>query len=128
MSKDKYPVLLTEKEREDVYKYWLHSSTLTNEDGLIQLAEKAVLEKLAGMELPEPELDVISDYGFFEYSQASIDAAIRQAFAQGAASVLSAEPVATVTDNFATDYSEIGRTYQKPISIGTPLYTLKAPK
>ncbi len=45
--------ILTEKEREDVYKYWLHSSTLTNEDGLIQLAEKAVLEKVAAWIEPQ---------------------------------------------------------------------------
>ena len=113
MSKDKYPVLLTEKEREDVYKYWLHSSTLTNEDGLIQLAEKAVLEKLAGMEMPEPtgfrmryrsEPGMIGHYPWsyadqgrrqadrpeYEREDLFTAAQLRQAFAQGAASVLSA--------------------------------------
>lgn len=48
--------ILTEKEREDVYKYWLKSTTLTDEDGLIQITERAVLERLAGMELPKSPL------------------------------------------------------------------------
>lgn len=54
--------ILTEKEREDVYKYWLHSSTLNDEDGLIQLAEKAVLEKVAAW--IEPQRNDIPAYGF----------------------------------------------------------------
>ena len=117
MNKDT-TVLLTEKEREDVYKYWLHSSTLTNEDGLIQLTERAVLEKLAGMARPEP-MGYLCDWGndsygltrqtiyYGEPGSATLDdwnefpkvhentevftaTQLHQAFAQGAASVLSA--------------------------------------
>jgi hypothetical protein len=36
------------------------------------------------------------------------------------------EPIATVTDNFATDYSEISRTWQRPIPLGTKLYDKQA--
>ena len=107
--------ILTEKEREDVYKYWLNSSTLTNEDGLIQLAERAVLEKLAGMELPEPvsfrdfqyqdrggmwnpflnekHLKDTKADGTWPIRVVFSGDQLRQAYAQGAASVLSAEPI-----------------------------------
>jgi hypothetical protein len=80
--------ILTEKEREDVYKYWLHSSTLTNEDGLIQLAERAVLAKLAGMELPEPEIKEAKFGGYDAYTAAQL----HQAYAQGAAAQLADKP------------------------------------
>ena len=47
-------MILTKDERKQVYQDWLNSETLTDEDGLIQLAETALLEKLrAGVELPE---------------------------------------------------------------------------
>lgn len=36
------------------------------------------------------------------------------------------EPIATVTDNFATDFSEISRTWQRPIPLGTKLYDKQA--
>jgi len=36
------------------------------------------------------------------------------------------EPIATVTDNFATDFSEISRTWQRPIPVGTKLYDKQA--
>ena len=48
-------MILTKDERKQVYQDWLNSETLTDEDGLIQLAETALLEKLrAGVEVPEP--------------------------------------------------------------------------
>ena len=48
-------MILTKDERKQVYQDWLNSETLTDEDGLIQLAETALLAKLrAGVELPEP--------------------------------------------------------------------------
>ena len=47
-------MILTKDERKQVYQDWLNSETLTDEDGLIQLAETALLEKLrGGVELPE---------------------------------------------------------------------------
>ena len=49
-------MILTKDERKQVYQDWLNSETLTDEDGLIQLAETALLAKLrAGVEVPEPE-------------------------------------------------------------------------
>lgn len=128
--------ILTEKEREDVYKYWLHSSTLTNEDGLIQLAEKAVLEKLAGMELPEPEFRMRWDdeKAVYKVDKPNIDSQdcytatqLHQAFAQGAASQLSSRPVAwyDVVMNSAYTSAEIDA---EATNYYQPLYTLKAPK
>ena len=47
-------MILTKDERKQVYQDWLNSETLTDEDGLIQLAETALLAKLrGGVELPE---------------------------------------------------------------------------
>lgn len=43
------------------------------------------------------------------------------------AEITATEPVGTVTDNFKTDYSEISRTYEKPIPIGTKLFTHPMP-
>ena len=47
-------MILTKDERKQVYQDWLNSETLTDEDGLIQLAETALLEKLrGGVEVPD---------------------------------------------------------------------------
>ena len=91
--------------------------------------EAAILAKLASAELPEPT-EIIDIDGFSNevYDSYDLREIFKQGFAQGAASQLSAVHVATVTDNFASDYSEIGRTYQAPIAIGTRLFTLKEPK
>ena len=52
-------MILTKDERKQVYQDWLNSETLTDEDGLIQLAETALLEKLrAGVELPEADVRI----------------------------------------------------------------------
>ena len=49
-------MILTKDDREKVYHAWQNSSTALNEDGLIQMVESALLEKLrGGVELPEPE-------------------------------------------------------------------------
>jgi hypothetical protein len=77
--------------------------------------EKAVLEKLAGMELPEPEVmgwDRL-DCAIEGYTAEQL----HQAFAQGAASQLSAEPALIIREGD----SDI-------IPAGTNLFTLKAPK
>ena len=120
--------ILTEKEREDVYKYWLNSSTLTNEDGLIQLAERAVLEKLAGMELPEPINRDETEHGTDYYTADQL----RQAYAQGAASVLSAPPVACIVEasdgeNMVWPIADLdeARTYCAEENDPVLLYTLK---
>lgn len=96
--------------------------------------ESAVLAKLAGMELPwgddiEAWLEVRTG--------AEIAAAFHQAFAQGAASQLMAEPVAWMVDSETqhgtkTTYPLTGRykdvcdacDFGEPV----PLYTLKEPK
>jgi len=47
-------MILTKDDREKVYYDWQNSSTALNEDGLIQMVESALLEKLrGGVELPE---------------------------------------------------------------------------
>ena len=112
--------ILTEKEREDVYKYWLHSSTLTNEDGLIQLAEKAVLEKLAGMELPGARLPTHALGPMYNATQ------LHQAFAQGAASQLSG--LATASAMPGNDAWTIAVFKAEDVPVGAKIYTLKAPK
>lgn len=137
--------ILTEKEREDVYKYWLNSSTLTNEDGLIQLAERAVLEKLAWMELPEPfglfcgvrhdppktkEFWGMLNEGADNGSKCNLYTAdqLRQAYAQGAASVLSAEPSGFISPH---DLKMLKEGYPATVVMllgakrTQPLYTLK---
>ena len=81
---------------------------------------RAELAKLANAELPEPLMLMLPNQP--ETAVYSADQ-LRQAYAQGAAAQLSSEAIATVTSNSLSDYSEIGRTYQAPIPIGTPLYT-----
>lgn len=119
--------ILTEKEREDVYKYWLKSTTLTDEDGLIQITERAVLERLAGMELPPVPNLTQEEKEFLHYNPNTSDlvdfvqghaaAYGRQAYAQGAASQLHQEPALIIREGD----SDI-------IPVGTKLYTLKEAK
>jgi hypothetical protein len=52
----------------------------------------------------------------------------RKIYAEAGSIIDAARPVevfARVTDNFKTDFSEISRTYEKPIKIGTELYAIK---
>ena len=123
--------ILTEKEREDVYKYWLNSSTLTNEDGLIQLAERAVLEKLEWMARQRALCRDDTEHGK-DYCTA---AQLHQAYAQGAASVLNAEPVACIVEasdgaNMVWPIADLdeARTYCADDEEPVPLYTLKTIK
>lgn len=114
--------ILTEKEREDVYRYWLKSTTLTDEDGLIQITERAVLERLAGMELPEPNY---FQQQIFDKTKPYYTAdQLHQAYAQGAASQLSAEPVGY------TNKSWIDSSNKPALSeeFNVPVYTLKEAK
>ena len=61
-------MILTKDERKQVYQDWLNSETLTDEDGLIQLAETALLEKLhGGVELPAPTARFNWNLGKFEW-------------------------------------------------------------
>ena len=122
--------ILTENEREDVYKYWLNSSTLTNEDGLIQLAERAVLEKLAWMEL-QPLGRIEHPEHCWQWTQLEVDfinKRVAQAYAQGAASVLSAEPSGFISPH---DLKMLKEGYPATVVMllgakrTQPLYTLK---
>lgn len=97
----------------------------------VRAAEAAILAKLASAELPEPDCLLSANrYGISPdaYPVYTADQ-LRQAFAQGAASQLSAEPVAArvwVGSYEGADhenqyvYSEDGD--------GEPLFTLKEPK
>jgi len=90
--------------------------------------ESAVLEKLAGMELPwgddiEAWLEVRTG--------AEIAAAFHQAYAQGAASVLSAEPIGFIAPH---ELKNLGDGYAAMVVMlagakrTVPVYTLKEPK
>ena len=86
--------------------------------------ESALLEKLAGMELPEPAGRVqLYDSEGTPYSEPTEDYTadqLHQAFAQGAASQLSAEPF--------THYRHYDEQVQPFADDGTiPLYALKEP-
>jgi len=87
----------------------------------IMAAEKLILQKLAGMELPEP-CYAINEAGekvpYFTADQ------LHQAYAQGAASQLSAEPVAYMDiHGYLYDKSKFVSVYK-----WMPLYTLKDAK
>ena len=86
--------------------------------------EAALLAKLSqGVEMPEPKwgkdryLGPAGDRDAYHADQ------FQAAYAARAAAQLSKEPVATVTNNWPSDYSEVSRTYEKPLAIGTRLYT-----
>ena len=98
---------------------------------LTSAIESAVLEKLAGMKLPEPEIKACQykwSNGRAELHPTPVTGytadQLHQAYAQGAASVLSAEPVAWFDVCMESAYTE------KELDCGpvdglTPLYTLK---
>ena len=81
--------MLTKDERKQVYQDWLNSETLTDEDGLIQLAEVALLEKLrGGVEMPEADVRIYR--GFATHST-------KQLLAYGAAQRLAGQQRETCT-------------------------------
>jgi len=99
--------------------------------------EAAVLAKLAGMELPEPvgAYDIQTGQTGTCHDAYSLDQ-LRQAYAQGAASVLSAEPFGFVSLESVLRLKECGGNGSRgtvplhgkktPIS-ATPLFTRKEP-
>ena len=66
----------------------------------LDVAEKAVLAKLASAELPEPLQRDHTEHGVDYYTAAQLHEAHAQGFAAGAASQLSAEPVAFTDEDF----------------------------
>ena len=134
--------VLEREECRDLFNLF-HNGHATGEE-MVRAVESAVLEKLAGMDLPEPlagEQSVFEDWlhdcppsgdaesvqtqwlASYEYRsflelQEFTAAQLRQAYAQGAASVLSAEPF--------THYRHYDEQVQSFADDGTiPLYTLK---
>ena len=116
-------MLLTDYEIKDMeVKAYADYFTDKNDDHDIAFAravEAAILAKLASAELPEPfPAGYISQTEYFYTADQ-----LRQAFAQGAASQLSAEPVG----HFGfVESSQIWEEFHAPA--GTPLFTLKEPK
>lgn len=105
--------ILTEEEIDE-----LDLSAATKAD--VRDIEAAILKKLAGIKLPwgddiEAWLEVRTG--------AEIAAAFHQAYAQGAASQLSAEPVGQVFNDH-----ELSDEWLNRLPIGVKLYTLKEPK
>lgn len=84
----------------------------------LDVAEKAVLAKLASAELPEPlktypkSKNVKNPFSVYSADQ------LRQAYAQGAAAQLSSEP-----SGFIDRYGEIFAEAEQMLSTDTPLYT-----
>jgi hypothetical protein len=78
--------LLTDDEKQTILVQWLQDDGSYDEIGLIEAAEKSLMAKLASAELPEPALPTHAKGRMFSEEQ------FNQAFAQGAASQLSAEP------------------------------------
>lgn len=66
----------------------------------LDVAENAVLEKLASAELPEPLQRDHTEHGVDYYTAAQLHEAHAQGLAAGAASQLSAEPVAFTDEDF----------------------------
>ena len=66
----------------------------------LDVAEKAVLAKLASAELPEPLQRDHTEHDVDYYTAAQLHEAHAQGFAAGAASQLSAEPVAFTDEDF----------------------------
>lgn len=130
--------ILTEEEIDALLKPYQYASGTIDMDGddiedqrkMLRSVESAVLAKLAGMELPKP---VVIDRHIptnvvirgFTATQ------LHQAFAQGAASQLSAEPAAWKwRSNKFHDRLEFYFPPDDAYDEGTlkPLYTLKEPK
>jgi hypothetical protein len=87
----------------------------------LDVAEKAILAKLASAELPEP--NYFQPQIFDKKKPYYTADQLRQAYAQGAASQLSAEPAG----HFGfVESSQIWEEFHAPA--GTPLFTLKEPK
>lgn len=84
--------------------------------------EAAILAKLASAELPEPVvIDMhVSGYVIRGYKKDQL----RQAYAQGAASQLSAESVGSVYNNYQGSWALL----KGHLNDDTPLFTLKEPK
>ena len=66
----------------------------------LDVAENAVLAKLASAELPEPLQRDHTEHGVDYYTAAQLHEAHAQGFAAGAASQLSVEPVAFTDEDF----------------------------
>jgi hypothetical protein len=89
--------------------------------------EAAILAKLASAELPEPAYRKLNDpVGYYTADQ------LRQAYAQGASSQLSAEPFAEIGYAAQTVGSEVKTPAVKILKaippVETKLFTLKEPK
>ena len=97
-----------------------------DDDGSDDLAfaravEAAILAKLASAELPEPEQMWLPT----QIAEVYTADQLRQAYAQGAAAQLSAEPVTVVGCDDYTKHPNTGTcaTLENPLPTGTPLYT-----
>lgn len=97
-----------------------------------EVAEAMILEKLAGMELPEPEIKEAKFGGYDAYTATQL----HQAYAQGAASQLSAEPFAWISSESVYRLNNGGNDSKGTVPVHAnrtsvsklPIYTLKQPK